>query len=57
MEKMEVRVVRGADTYTCTCNSCIMGFTVYEICTARGLYVLSARGSTYITRAVLSHAL
>ena len=44
MEKMEVRVVRGADTYTCTCNSCIMGFTVYEICTARGLYVLYFRG-------------
>ena len=44
MEKMEVRVVRGADTYTCTCNSCIMGFTVYGICTARGLYVLYFRG-------------
>ena len=24
----------------CTCNSCLMVFTVYEICTARGLYVL-----------------
>ena len=25
--------------YTCTCNSCLMVFTVYGICTARGLYV------------------
>ena len=23
----------------CTCNSCLMVFTVYGICTARGLYV------------------
>ena len=25
--------------YTCTCNSCLMVFTVYGICTVRGLYV------------------
>ena len=30
-----------------TCNSCLMVFTVYGICTAQGLYVLprAARGS------------
>ena len=27
-------------TCTCTCNSCLMVFTVYGICTVQGLYVL-----------------
>ena len=26
--------------HTCTCNSCLMVFTVYGICTAQGLYAL-----------------
>ena len=30
----------GVHTCTCTCNSCLMVFTVYGICTARTLYVL-----------------
>ena len=40
----------------CTCNSCLMFFTVYGICTARELYVLPRAEPeevyTYSTRAV-----
>ena len=48
-------------TYVYLRNSCPMVFTVYGICTARGLYVLPRvepeEVYTYSTRAVLSHAL
>ena len=47
-------------TCTCTCNSCLMVFTVYEICTARGLYVLPRAEPEEVhtvRRRYISHAL
>ena len=55
-QKIKLKVIY---TCICTCNSYLMAFTVYGICTARAVCTSKgeARGSTYSTRTVLSHAL
>ena len=48
------------NTCTCTCNSCLMVFTVHGICTARGLYVLPRAESEEVHTVrgrYISHAL